>query len=146
MRKKDRMKNDLLYKLYCKVEDNYERKWEKEEFNSFILNQYNIFILSYPQPVGYIKARIVKDEIEIIALLTDKKYRKKGIGKELLNKLLNIANKKNIQRIFLEVSVENEIAIGLYKKFNFTNVGHRKGYYNINGKKLDANIMRLDLV
>ena len=33
----------------------------------------NIFILSHPKPVGYLKARVIKDEIEIISILIDKK-------------------------------------------------------------------------
>ena len=88
---------------------------------------------------------LTKKEIEIISILIDKKFRKKGIGKGLLNDLLSLANKKKIQHIFLEVSVENKIAINLYKKFNFIKVGERKDYYNLNGRDINANIMRLAL-
>ena len=139
------VKNDTLYKYYCKIEDDYEKKWEKKEFYTFISNQDNIFILSHPKPVGYLKARVNADEIEIISIVVDKKFRKIGIGKSLLNKLLNIALIKKIQNIFLEVSVENKIAINLYKKFNFIKVGKRKSYYFQNGKYIDADIMKLIL-
>ena len=91
------------------------------------------------------KARVNADEIEIISIVVDKKFRKIGIGKSLLNKLLNIALIKKIQNIFLEVSVENKIAINLYKKFNFIKVGKRKSYYFQNGKYIDADIMKLIL-
>ena len=145
MLRSDAVKNDFLYECYCKVEDDYEKKWAKKDFYSFISNQDNIFILSHPKPVGYLKARVTRDEIEIISILIDKKFRKIGIGKSLLNKLLNIALKKKIQNIFLEVSVENQIAINLYKKFNFIKVGKRKNYYFQNGRYIDADIMRLTL-
>ena len=145
MLKSDSEKNDSLYQCYCKVEDDYEKKWEKKDFYSFISNQDNIFILSHPKPLGYLKARIIRDEIEIISILIDKKFRKIGIGKNLLNKLLNIALKKKIQNIFLEVSVENHIAINLYKKFNFIKVGKRKNYYFQHGKYIDADSMKLVL-
>ena len=145
MLRSDSEKNDFLYECYSKVEDDNEKKWAKKDFNSFISNQNNIFILSYPKPVGYLKARVIRDEIEIISILTDKKFRKIGIGKSLLNKLLNIALKKKIQNIFLEVSVENLIAVNLYKKFNFIKVGKRKNYYFQNGKYIDADIMKLVL-
>ena len=145
MLRSDAEKNDFLYECYSKVEDDSEKKWEKKDFYTFISNQNNIFILSHPKPVGYLKARATKDEIEIISILIDKKFRKIGIGKNLLNKLLNIALKKKIQNIFLEVSVENHIAINLYKKFNFIKVGKRKNYYFQNGRYIDANIMRLSL-
>ena len=145
MLRSDAVKNYSLYKCYCKVEDDYEKKWKKKDFYTFISNQNNIFILSHPKPVGYLKARITRDEIEIISILIDKKFRKIGIAKSLLNKLLNVALKKKIQNIILEVSVENIIAINLYKKFNFIKVGKRKNYYFQNGKYIDANIMRLAL-
>ena len=138
-------KNGSLYEYYCKIEDNFEKKWAKKEFYSFISNQDNIFILSDPKPVGYLKAKVTTDEIEIISILIDKKFRNIGIGKSLLYKLLNIALKKKIQNIFLEVSVENLIAINLYKKFNFMKVGKRKNYYFQNGRYIDADIMRLVL-
>ena len=143
MLRSDAVKNDCLYEYYCKVEDDYEKKWAKKDFYSFISNQDNIFILSHPKPLGYLKARVTKDEIEIISILIDKRFRKVGMGKSLLNELLNIALKKKIQNIFLEVSVENQIAINLYKKFNFIKVGKRKNYYFHNGKYIDADIMKL---
>ena len=145
MLKSDSVTNDFLYECYCKVEDDFEKKWGKKDFYSFVSNQDNIFILSHPMPFGYLKARVIRDEIEIISILIDKKQRKAGIGKSLLNKLLDIAFKKKIQNIFLEVSVENKIAINLYKKFNFDKVGKRKNYYFHNGRYIDANIMRLTL-
>jgi len=145
MLRSDSIKNDSLYERYCKVEDDYEKKWVKKDFFSFISNQNNIFILSNPKPVGYLKARVIRDEVEIISILIDKKFRKAGNGKIWLNKLLNIALKKKIQNIFLEVSVENQIAINLYKKFNFIKVGKRKNYYFQHGRYIDADIMRLAL-
>ena len=145
MLKSDAEKNDYVYECYCKVEDDCKKKWSKKDFYSFISNQDNIFIISHPKPVGYLKARVTRDDMEIISILIDKKFRNKGIGKSLLDKLLNIALKKQIQNIFLEVSVENHIAISLYKKFNFIKVGIRKNYYFQNERYIDANIMRLNL-
>ena len=145
MLRSDDIKVDSLYDCYCKVEDENEKKWAKRDLYSFISNQDNIFILSHPKPVGYLKARVTGDEIEIISILTDKKFRKAGIGKSLLNKLSLIALKKKVKNIFLEVSVENQIAINLYKKFNFTKVGKRKNYYFQNGRFIDADIMKLAL-
>ena len=145
MLRSDSVKNDALYKCYCKVQDDYEKKWAKKDFYRFISNQDNIFILSQPKPFGYLKARATSYEIEIISIVIDKNFRKIGIGKSLLQKLLNIALKKKIQNIFLEVSVENMIAINLYKKFNFIKVGKRKNYYFQNGKYIDADIMKLVL-
>ena len=74
-------KNDFLYECYSKIDDVNEKKWEKKDFYTFISNQNNIFILSHPKPVGYLKARVTSDEIEIISILIDKKFRKIGKAK-----------------------------------------------------------------
>ena len=37
---------------------------------------------------------------------------------------------KKLKCVTLEVNVHNEIAINLYKKYNFIEVGRRKKYYN----------------
>ena len=100
MQRSEAVKNDFLYECYCKIEDDYEEKWKKKDFYTFISNQDNIFILSHPKPLGYLKARLTRDEIEIISILIDKKFRKEGIGKSLMNKLLNIALKKKFKIFF----------------------------------------------
>ena len=63
-------------------------------------------------------------------IVVRKKYRKKGIGKELLEKLISFSKEKNFELINLEVNSKNEPAINLYKKFGFKEVGLRKKYYN----------------
>ena len=145
MLKRKNINIDFLYDIYCSVQDDYEKKWIKAEFLEFILKEYNIFITAEPIPVGFLKATIIKDQMEIISFVIDKKYRNKGKGKDLLNKILVIAAYRKINNIFLEVSVENKRAINLYNKANFKKVGERKNYYNLNGKKVNAYIMRLSL-
>ena len=145
MPKKKNTKINFLYSIYCSVQDDYEKKFGKAEFMEFVLKEYNTFIVPEPNPVGYLKATTIKDQMEIISFVIDKNYRKKGIGKALLNKILLIAANKKISSIFLEVSVENNIAINLYKKANFLKIGERKNYYSLNGRKVNAYIMKLNL-
>ena len=44
--------------------------------------------------------------------------------------IIQFCKKQNISKINLEVSSSNIIAINLYKKFDFKQVGCRKKYYN----------------
>ena len=145
MLKRKNININFLYDIYISVQDDFKKKWVKEEFIKFILKEYNIFIISEPNPVGFLKATIIKDQMEIISFVIDKKYRNEGKGRALLNKILVIATNKKINNIFLEVSVENKIAINLYNKANFKKVGERKNYYSFNGKKVNAYIMKLSL-
>ena len=144
MQKKYSEKSKTLFNFYNSInEDN--NKWTESEFKSFILDKNNLFLLSKPIPVGYIKARILQEEIEIVSIFIEKKHRGKGNGKALLNILKTIAKKNKIKKILLEVSIENHAALNLYKSFNFKVVGNRKGYYKKNGRKIDAYIMMLSL-
>ena len=43
--------------------------------------------------------------------------------------IIEYCKKQNITKINLEVNSSNTIAINLYKKFNFIQVGNRKNYY-----------------
>lgn len=79
--------------------------------------------------VGFAGIIILPDDVEITNIVTKKNERKKGIGKLLLDKLIQMAFelKKDIS---LEVNEENNAAINLYKKAGFEEVGIRKKYYN----------------
>ena len=79
--------------------------------------------------IGFAGIIILPDDVEITNIVTKKTERKKGIGKLLLDKLIEmaLALKKDIS---LEVNEKNEAAISLYKKAEFEEVGIRKKYYN----------------
>ena len=48
----------------------------------------------------------------------------------MLEKIIDIAQKKELESVTLEVNEHNEIAIKLYEKYNFKKIGKRKRYYN----------------
>jgi len=60
-------------------------------------------------------------DINRIAVLPD--FRRKGIGKELLKKLLDILKEEGVEEVFLEVRESNIPAIELYRRFGFKEVG-----------------------
>lgn len=65
-----------------------------------------------------------------------------GIGSMLLEKLLNFAkNIAKVDMVSLEVRSDNDRAIRLYKKYGFEKVGCFKGYFKIDGKLIDFDIM-----
>lgn len=76
---------------------------------------------------GFIIFDIIYDRCEIIDIYTVEKFRNVGIATKLINEIIKDYEIKNIT---LEVSVNNEVAIKLYKKLEFKNVALRKEYYN----------------
>lgn len=79
--------------------------------------------------VGFYIASKVLDLVEIFTIAVDEDYRKRGIGKELLSHLIEKSKESGAREIWLEVSVKNFKAVGLYEKFGFEKDGIRKNYY-----------------
>lgn len=76
-------------------------------------------------------------EYEIHTIGVDPEYQGRGIGRRMLDELLNIADGGVVH---LEVRTDNEPAIALYRSVGFTQVGLRRRYYRISGA--DAYTMR----
>ncbi len=77
-------------------------------------------------------------EYEILLLYVKKTNRNNGIATNLLNHILNNNNSLKLQKIYLEVGADNNIAINFYKKNNFKLLGVRKNYYFNKNKKIDG--------
>jgi [ribosomal protein S18]-alanine N-acetyltransferase len=64
-----------------------------------------------------------------------------GIGTGLLDALLAEAARRGCTEVFLEVRTDNTRAQQLYRRYGFTEIGIRRGYYQPSGA--DALVMRL---
>ena len=91
--------------------------------------------------IGLVELFHVLDEVEIRALVVDKKYRQDGFGEALLIASIEQSLIWSAITMSLEVRVSNDIAISLYRKYGFFIVGNRKQYYE--DTKEDAFIMKL---
>ena len=78
-------------------------------------------------------------EYEILLIYVCKNFRKKGLGKELLNKIEK--NNIRLKKIYLEVSKNNSEGILFYKKMKFIEMNTRKKYFFIKNKNIDALVM-----
>ncbi|MDT5093685.1 MAG: [ribosomal protein S18]-alanine N-acetyltransferase [Mycobacterium sp.] len=76
-------------------------------------------------------------EYEIHTIGVDPEFQGQGIGRQLLDRLLEFAHGGTV---FLEVRTDNAAAIGLYESVGFVQIGLRKRYYRISGA--DAYTMR----
>jgi ribosomal-protein-alanine N-acetyltransferase len=76
-------------------------------------------------------------EYEIHTIGVDKAYQGQGVGRVLLDGLLDIAGGDTV---FLEVRTDNAPAIAMYQKAGFGVMGLRKRYYQASGA--DAYTMR----
>lgn len=72
-----------------------------------------------------------------------REYWGRGIGTEIMSRLLSFSREAGIRTVSLEVRADNERAVSLYEKFGFAVVGTFRDYFNINGVYHDALIMQI---
>lgn len=89
--------------------------------------------------VGYAGLARVGFDAEVHTLAVDPRYQGRGIGRALLDALLDAAGRATV---FLEVRTDNHAALALYRSAGFTVVGTRPRYYQPSGA--DAYTMRRD--
>ena len=135
-----------LNKIYDLELKSYDFPWTKEILRDCILYKYDSFAVFFNENlVGYVIAKITYTETHILNLTVKKNFRKKGIGKSLIELIISEARLRNSENILLEVRVGNIEAQSLYEKLNFQIIGTRKNYYESENGREDAYVLKLDL-
>ena len=130
-----------IYKEYLSVKEPFLEKWN-EVFFYKLFQEKTVFFISINKPVnGYLIARKIIDEYEILSLATDESKRRLGLGSQLLYRLMILAKKEKIKRVLLEVGQNNIAAVKLYEKSGFKKISKRANYYIRQGEASDAYIM-----
>ena len=91
---------------------------------------------------GMILGRAIAREAEVLTLAVEPGMRRGGIGRGLLAGAMVRARALDADAMFLEVAVNNDPAIGLYRAAGFEQVGLRRRYY---ADGTDALVMRVSL-
>lgn len=77
---------------------------------------------------GFALTRCLLDEEELLLLAVDPRWRRRGIGRLLLDRVIADARARGIARLFLEMRDGNDAA-RLYAGAGFAQVGRRADYY-----------------
>lgn len=93
--------------------------------------------------VGYLCLWEVADELHITNVAVHPQWRRRGIGRALLQDVLAEALARGIRMVVLEVRPSNVEARALYESLGFRVVGRRRGYYYDTGE--DALVMQTTL-
>jgi tRNA threonylcarbamoyl adenosine modification protein YeaZ/ribosomal-protein-alanine acetyltransferase len=112
----------------------------KEEFagkdRMYVVGEFGGGLIAYAGVVN------LAGTADVLTLTVTDEHRRKGIGRELLRRLIDWSRTQKCEAIMLEVRVGNEEAIPLYESFGFIEISRRKDYY---GPGKTAIVMRKEL-
>jgi [ribosomal protein S18]-alanine N-acetyltransferase len=93
--------------------------------------------------MGYVVARETAGELHINNFAVRDIYRRRGIGRTLLERVLHEARRRKANTAFLEVRSSNFPAQSLYERCGFKAIARRPNYYSEPPE--DAVVMSLEL-
>lgn len=131
---------DLEQKLFP------EDAWSSTSMASELAANHTYYLgIFAPELIGYAglstAAGSFSSDIQTIGIASEQ--RGKGLGRELMQRLIAKARELGSEQIMLEVRADNAVAIALYKDLGFEQIDVRKRYYQPAG--VDALIMRLPI-
>ena len=93
--------------------------------------------------LGYVAMMTVLDEGDISNVAVAPAARRRGIARALVAQMLQLAQRRELSFVTLEVREHNDGAIALYQQAGFVPVGRRRSYYE--RPREDAILMTITL-
>jgi ribosomal-protein-alanine N-acetyltransferase len=122
--------------------------WSEAGLGEMLQNETVVALVACTPPesgqlAGYLFARTIAGEAEIINLAVRPGHRRRGLGRALLDEGLARVRDRGARDIYLEVRVSNRGAQVLYARAGFTPAGLRPDYYR--NPREDAVVLRRSL-
>ena len=122
----------------------YPYPWTRGNFVDSLNSGYCAWVLEDKEKViGYALMMLVLDEAHLLNLSIAKNNQKQGLGRYLLEYMVDIAKNNQMAHMFLEVRHSNISAIVLYENLGFNEMAIRRGYYPAANGREDAILMGL---
>lgn len=128
----EKMTKEHLNQIKDILEEQFDEFWNENVLDKELENPLSTYIVAIAdgQVVGYAGLWQPIDEGHITNIVTRKDKRGNKIATNMIEELIRIAKEKGLKCVTLEVNVHNEIAIKLYQKYQFEEVGRRPRYYH----------------
>lgn len=124
----------------------YSHPWSRGNFSDSLKSGYPAWVLlKGKEIIGYALMMMVLDEAHLLNLSIAKPYQKQGLGRLLLEHMIEMAKNQGATDMFLEVRPSNISAIALYENMGFNEMAIRRGYYPAHNGREDAVLMGLAL-
>jgi len=89
--------------------------------------------------------QVVLDEATLFNIAVDPAFQRRGLGRELLEHLIQTLEQRDVFTLWLEVRASNAPAIALYESLGFNEATIRRNYYPTASGREDAIVMALPL-
>lgn len=121
---------------------NYTHPWTRGNFTDSLAAQGHGYVLErHGVIVGYAVLAAGADEAHLLNLSIAGTWRRRGLGRELLDYMVGAARELKARKIFLEVRASNAAARALYANSRFREIGTRKEYYPAHTGREDAIVL-----
>ena len=109
----------------------FSMPWSENSIAGEINNALALWIVAVDgnKVARYIGSQAVMGEADMMNVAVLPEYRRCGIGRELVMKLVGALKQKDNYCLTLEVRVSNTPAIRMYEALGFTQIGQRPNYY-----------------
>jgi ribosomal-protein-alanine N-acetyltransferase len=125
----------------------YPFPWSEQIFRDCLRVGYHCMVVDTPRGVaGYGVMSTGAGESHVLNICVGETLRGHGVGRRLLESMLDRARQVGMELAFLEVRPSNTVAIAMYESMGFDRVGVRKGYYQSASGREDAYVYRLHLL
>ncbi len=140
------MSEVVLEQVIAIEEAVYEFPWSIGIFQDCLSAGYCCWLMEQDECVsGYGVMSVLADEAHILNLCIKSNLQNNGLGKEMLDYLIDLAKVHHADVMFLEVRPSNRQALKIYEKSGFDEVGSRTDYYPAKFGREDALILAKQL-
>jgi ribosomal-protein-alanine N-acetyltransferase len=122
--------------------------WSRANFSESLASGYDAWTVRGHDGAlaGYYLLMYAVDEAHLLDVAVAASLQRRGLGRHLLDRIAARAKEKGMATVLLEVRPSNERALAVYRRYGYTEIGRRKGYYPAGpGRREDAIVMRLEL-
>lgn len=109
----------------------FSSPWSENGLKTELDNNFACFLVAFSgdRIAGYIGSHNVLGEVYITNVAVFPEFRRNGVGKALVEFLVDEMKNESAEFVTLEVRKSNFNAISLYEKCGFEKVGERKNFY-----------------
>ncbi len=141
-----RMTADDLDAVMAIENEVYQHPWTPGNFRDSLASGYHCRIVEVSgEIVGYSVVSIGAGEAHLLNLSIAAKWQRRGLGRDMLGFMIDLARDFMVRKIYLEVRPSNLTGRRLYAGAGFIEIATRRDYYPGPGGREDAVIMELAL-